>query len=175
LGHLDAYAAHRRYFARVKDAAPLNQLLYVDLKTFLPCLNLVTTDKTAMAANLEVRVPFLNQEMLELTARMPPELKLKGIKRKYILKRSCEKLLPRDVVWRKKAGFGAPIRSWLRGPLRPMVAELLSAETIKRRGLFRPEEVQRIIAVNLSGREDYNLQVFQLLNLELWMQTFIDR
>src|SRR6185369_2297522 len=94
---LDAYAAHRGYFAGVREAAPLNQLLYVDLKTFLPCLNLMTTDKTSMAANLEVRVPFLNLEMLELTARMPPELKLRGFKRKYILKKAAEKLLPRDV------------------------------------------------------------------------------
>lgn len=171
---LDAYSAHRRYFARVKNAAPLNQLLYVDLKTFLPCLNLMTTDKTSMAANLEVRVPFLNQEMLELTARMPTRLKLRGLKRKYILKRAAEKLLPREVVWRKKAGFGAPIRSWLRGPLQPMVNDLLSAETIKRRGLFRPEEVKRVIDANLSGREDYNLQVFQLLTLELWQRAFID-
>ena len=173
--NLDAYSAHRRYFSRVKNAAPLNQLLYVDLKTFLPCLNLMTTDKTSMAANLEVRVPFLNQEMLELTARMPTRLKLRGLKRKYILKRAAEKLLPREVVWRKKAGFGAPIRSWLRGPLRPMVDELLSEETVKRRGLFRPEEVKRVIEANLSGREDYNLQVFQLLTFELWQKAFIDR
>jgi asparagine synthase (glutamine-hydrolysing) len=171
---LDAYSAHRRYFARVKHAAPLNRLLYVDLKTFLPCLNLMTTDKTSMAANLEVRVPFLNQEMLELTARMPPDLKLRGLKRKYILKRAAEKLLPREVVWRKKAGFGAPIRSWLRGTLRPMVDDLLSAETVRRRGLFRPEEVRRVIEANLSGREDYNLQIFQLLTLELWQRAFID-
>jgi len=172
---MDAYSAHRRYFARAKEAAPLNQMLYVDLKTFLPCLNLMTTDKTSMAANLEVRVPFLNQEMMELAARMPPDLKLRGLKRKYILKRAMERLLPREIVWRKKAGFGAPIRSWLRGPLRPMVNDLLSAETIKRRGLFRPEEVRRVIDANLSGREDYNLQVFQLLNLELWQREFIDR
>jgi asparagine synthase (glutamine-hydrolysing) len=172
---LDAYSAHRRYFSRVQNAAPLNRLLYVDLKTFLPCLNLMTTDKTSMAANLEVRVPFLNQEMLELTARMPPNLKLRGLKRKYILKRAAEQLLPREVVWRQKAGFGAPIRSWLRGALRPMVEELLSAETLKRRGLFRPEEVRRVIEANLSGREDYNLQVFQLLTLELWQRAFIDR
>jgi len=172
---LDAYAAHRGYFGRVRDAAPLNQLLYVDLKTFLPCLNLMTTDKTSMAANLEVRVPFLNLEMLELAARMPPNLKLRGLKRKYILKRAAEQLLPREIVWRKKAGFGAPIRSWLRGPLRPMVDDLLSEETVKRRGLFRPEEVRRIIDANLSGREDFNLQVFQLLNLELWQREFIDR
>jgi asparagine synthase (glutamine-hydrolysing) len=171
---LDAYSRHRSYFAKAKNAAPLNQLLYVDMKTFLPCLNLMTTDKTSMAANLEVRVPFLNQEMLKLAARMPPELKLKGLKRKYILKKAAEKLLPHDVVWRKKAGFGAPIRSWLRGALQPMVNELLSGDTIRQRGLFRPDEVRRIIDANLSGREDYNLQVFQLLNLELWMREFID-
>ena len=172
---LDAYAAHRRYFARAQDAAPLNQLLYVDLKTFLPCLNLMTTDKTSMATNLEVRVPFLNQEILQLAARLPPELKLRGLKRKYILKKAAEKLLPREVVWRKKAGFGAPIRSWLRGALRPMIDDLLSDAVVRRRGLFRPEEVRRIIETNLSGREDYNLQVFLLLNLELWMREFIDR
>jgi asparagine synthase (glutamine-hydrolysing) len=171
---LDAYAEHRRYFARVHGAAPLNQLLYVDLKTFLPCLNLTTTDKTSMAANLEVRVPFLNHELVELAARMPPNLKLRGLKRKYILKRVAEAFLPKDVVWRKKAGFGAPIRSWLRGPLRPLVEDLLSVETVRRRGLFDPQEIRRIINANLSGREDYNLQVFQLLTLELWQRAFID-
>lgn len=172
---LDAYAAHRRYFARVREAAPLNRLLYVDLKTFLPCLNLMTTDKTSMAANLEVRVPFLNRQMIEFAARMPPELKLRGFKRKYILKRALEKLLPHDVVWRKKAGFGAPIRSWLRGPLHPLVADLLSDEVVRKRGLFRPEEVKRLIDLNLSGREDLSLQIFQLLNIELWQRQFIDQ
>jgi asparagine synthase (glutamine-hydrolysing) len=128
-----------------------------------------------MAANLEVRVPFLNRQMIELTARMPADLKLRGFKRKYILKRALEKVLPHDVVWRRKAGFGAPIRSWLRGALRPLVADLLSEETVRRRGLFRPEEVRRVIETNLSGREDLNLQVFQLLTLEIWQRQFMDR
>lgn len=172
---LDAYASHRAYFSRVKEAAPLNRLLYVDLKTFLPCLNLMTTDKTSMAANLEVRVPFLNRHMIEFAARMPPNLKIRGFKRKYILKKAMEKSLPHDVVWRKKAGFGAPIRSWLRGALRPMIDDLLSPQTVARRGLFRPDEVRKLIAANDSGREDYNLQVFQLLNLEIWQRQFIDR
>jgi len=171
----DAYQEHRRYFARRKEAAPLNRLLYVDLKTFLPCLNLNYTDKTSMAANLEVRVPFLNIEMLKLAARMPPDLKLRGLKRKYILKRSLERILPKDLVWRKKAGFGAPIRSWLRGALKPVTAELLSEDAVKRRGIFEPAEVKRIIEENLSGREDYNLQVFQLLILELWQREFMDQ
>lgn len=170
----DVYRYHRKYFDRVADADPINRLLYVDFKTFLPCLNLAYTDKTSMAANLEVRVPFLNVELVELAARMPVEMKLRGLKRKYILKRAAEKLLPHDAVWRKKAGFGAPIRAWLRGPLRPVVEEYLSESKIKSRGLFDPAEVRRIIDTNLSGREDLNLQVFQLLVLEIWMQTFLD-
>jgi asparagine synthase (glutamine-hydrolysing) len=170
----DAYAMHRSYFAETDGAAPLNRLLYVDLKTFLPCLNLMTTDKMSMAANLEVRVPFLNREMIEMAARMPPRLKLHGLKRKYILKRALEGVLPKDVIWRRKAGFGAPIRSWLRGPLRPLIADLLSEDVVKRRGLFRPKEVKRVLDANFSGREDYNLQVFQLLGLELWFRAFLD-
>ena len=170
----DAYSAHRSYFAKVRSVDALNQLLYVDLKTFLPCLNLSTTDRTSMAVNLEVRVPFLNREMIEMAARMPPKLKLRGLKRKYILKRALENVLPRDVVWRKKAGFGAPIRSWLRGPLQPLVNDLLSEETVRRRGLFTPKEVKRVVDNNASGREDNNLQVFQLLGLELWHRQFLD-
>ncbi|MCA1634814.1 MAG: asparagine synthase (glutamine-hydrolyzing) [Acidobacteria bacterium] len=171
---LDAYHHHRRYFARASRAAPLNRLLYVDMKTFLPCLNLAYTDLTSMAATLEVRVPFLNHELVELAARMPPGLKLRGLRRKYILKRAAEQLLPREVVWRKKAGFGAPIRAWLRGPLGPLVDDLLSENQVRRRGLFRPAEVRRIVEANLSGREDYNLQILQLLTLEMWHREFID-
>ena len=170
----DAYYLHRRYFERCRRAAPLNRLLYVDLKTFLPCLNLDYTDRTSMAATLEVRVPLLNHELVELAARMPPRLKLRGLRRKYILKRAAERLLPREVVWRKKAGFGAPIRAWLRGALRPLVDELLSEDVVKRRGLFRPEEVRRVVEANLSGREDFNLQVLQLLTLEMWHREFLD-
>ncbi|MCA1594024.1 MAG: hypothetical protein LC754_15500 [Acidobacteria bacterium] len=172
---MDAYQYHRRHFARCAGAAPLNRLLYLDLKTFLPCLNLAYTDKTSMAATLEVRVPLLNHELVELAARMPPRLKLRGLKRKYILKRAAEKLLPRDVVWRKKAGFSAPIRAWLRGPLRPLIDELLSEEMVSRRGLFRPAEVRRVVEANQRGREDYNQQVLQLLTLEMWHREFIDK
>ena len=171
----DAFEYHRKHFERCRDASPLNRLLYVDFKTFMPALNLDTTDRTSMAANLEVRAPFLNRDLVELSARIPAGLKLKGLKRKYVFKKAMESVLPRDLIWRRKAGFSAPIRSWLRGALRPMVEDLLSESTIKRRGLFAPAEVRRIIDANLSGREDLNLQVFQLLNLEIWMQQFLDK
>jgi asparagine synthase (glutamine-hydrolysing) len=171
----DAYEYHRKYFAYCRNASPLNRLLYVDFKTFMPALNLDTTDRTSMAANLEVRAPFLNRELVELSARIPASLKIKGFKRKYVFKKAMEGVLPKELIWRKKAGFSAPIRSWLRGVLRPMGDDLLSAETIKKRGLFDPAEVRRIIDANLSGKEDLNLQVFQLLNLEIWMQQFLDK
>ena len=170
----DAYKLHRQYFRKCKDNSPLNRLLYVDFKTFMPALNLDTTDKTSMAANLEVRVPFLNHELVSLTERIPANLKIKGIKRKYILKKAVENILPKEVIWRKKAGFSAPIRSWVRTSLKPMIEDLLSENNIKNRGLFDEKEVRKIIELNQTGKEDYNLQVFQLLTLELWFREFLD-
>ena len=171
---LDPYSYHRSLFAGTRDLSPLNRLLYVDFKTFLPALNLDTTDRTSMAANLEVRVPFLNLEMLNLSEELPVRMKLNGFRRKYVLKKAAEKLLPKEVVWRKKAGFSAPVRSWLRTGLRPAVDDLLSERTVEKRGLFSPEEVRRLVENNLSGREDHNLQVFQLLTLEIFMREFFD-
>lgn len=170
----DAYRYHKKYFENCRHASPLNRLLYVDFKTFMPALNLDTTDKTSMAANLEVRVPFLNHEIVSLSERIPAELKIKGLKRKYILKKAAESILPKEIIWRKKAGFGAPIRSWLRTSLKPMINDLLSESAVKRRALFDFREVQQIIELNDSGREDFNLQVFQLLNFEIWMREFFD-
>jgi len=121
-----------------------------------------------------VRVPFLNHELVSLSERIPAALKIKGLKRKYILKKAAESILPKEVIWRRKAGFGAPIRSWLRTSLKPMIDDLLSEETIKRRGLFDYAEVRQIVELNQSGKEDFNLQVFQLLNFEIWMREFLD-
>ena len=170
----DAYRHHRGYFAACENASPVNRMLYVDFKTFMPALNLDTTDRTSMAANLEVRVPYLNKELLDLAARIPSRLKIKGLRRKFILKKAVESILPREVIYRRKAGFSAPIRSWLRGALRPMVADLLSDETLKRRGLFDAEAVRGIISSYESGKEDLSLHIFQLLTLELWMREFLD-
>ena len=172
---LDAYRYHKAYFEKCARESPVNRLLYVDFKTFMPALNLDTTDRASMAANLEVRVPFLNKELVELSARIPASLKIKGLKRKYVLKKAVERLLPRDVIWRRKAGFGAPIRSWLRNELRPLVDDLLSEEKLRSRGYFEPKAVRMMIEANLSGKEDYNLQIFQLLTFEIWLQQFIDQ
>jgi asparagine synthase (glutamine-hydrolysing) len=170
----DAHQMHQKYFDKVADEDFINQMLYVDLKTFLPCLNLTYTDKTSMANSLEVRVPLLDHELVELAARIPARLKIKGLTRKYILKKAAESWLPRNIIYRKKAGFSAPLRAWLRRDLRGMVEDLLSETNINKRGYFDYPEVRRLIDDNLSGREDNSLKVFQLLMLELWHREFID-
>ena len=175
LGGYDPLAGHRELFDQAADVDELSRLLYLDSKTFLPCLNLAYTDKMAMAASVEVRVPLLDDELVALASRIPSNLKLNGLKRKYIFKKSQEAVLPHDIVWRKKAGFGAPIRSWLVKDLAPLVRDALSEGTLARRGIVDPATVARLTADNMSGRADNSLQIYALLTLELWMQTFLDR
>ncbi len=175
LGDYDPLARHRGYLDATAGLDELSRLLYLDHKTFLPCLNLTYTDKMSMAASVEVRVPLLDDELVALAARIPSSLKLHGTRRKYVFKKSQERVLPRDIVWRRKAGFGAPVRAWLSGDLAPMVADLLSEETVSRRGLVDPGAVRRLIDDNASGHADTSLQLYALLTLELWHQTFVDR
>jgi asparagine synthase (glutamine-hydrolysing) len=128
-----------------------------------------------MASSVEVRVPLLDNEILDLAARIPSRLKLNGWRRKYIFKRSQEGTLPRQVIWRPKAGFSAPVRSWLTGSLAPLVDELLSERALRGRGLFRPDAVTRLRREQDLGLADNALRIYALLSLELWFRTFADR
>jgi asparagine synthase (glutamine-hydrolysing) len=171
----DPIATRRAYLNQDVGGDELSRLLYLDAKTFLPCLNLTYTDKMGMAASVEVRVPLLDDELVGLAARIPSSLKLKGWRRKYIFKRSQEGTLPKDIVWRRKAGFGAPVRSWLVRDLAPMIQDLLSESTLRNRGLVEPGIVRRLREDNAAGRADNSLQIYALLSLELWCRTFLDR
>ena len=171
----DPLARHREYMAGDVGGDELSRLLYVDAKTYLPCLNLTYTDKLSMAASVEVRVPLLDDELVDVVRRIPSHLKIRGWRRKYVFKKSQEGRLPRDVIWRRKAGFGAPIRSWLRKDLKPLVDDLLSPAAIQRRGLLDPREVQRIVSQTESGAADFNMRIYAILALEIWQQTFLDR
>lgn len=171
---MDAYQQHRHYYNKVASQHWVNQMLYIDIKLFLPCLNLTYTDKTSMASSLEVRVPYLDHELVELTARIPATLKLRHWTRKYILKRALASVLPKRIIHRKKAGFSAPLRAWLRRDFGDMVEDLLSPTRLKQRGYFDPLEVRRVIDANNQGREDNSLKIFQLLTFELWYQQFIE-
>nr|MBA2504684.1 asparagine synthase (glutamine-hydrolyzing) [Thermoleophilaceae bacterium] len=170
----DSFACHRAHLDHVRGEHWLNRLLYLDMKTFLPCLNLAYTDKMSMAASAEVRVPLLDDQLVALGGRIPPELKLKRLTRKHILKRAMADVLPKEIVHRPKAGFGAPLRSWLVKDLAPMIDDLLSPEAVRSRGLLDPAEVARIIKANREGSEDNALRMWALMTLELWHHEFVD-
>ncbi len=166
---------HRGYMARDIGGDELSRLLYVDAKTFLPCLNLAYTDKLSMAASVEVRVPLLDDELVDLTRRIPSNLKLRRWQRKYIFKKSQEAQLPNDIIWRRKAGFGAPVRSWMQKDLKPLVDDVLSTGSLEARGLLNPQEVHRIVSETSCGAADFTMRIYALLTLELWARTFVDR
>jgi asparagine synthase (glutamine-hydrolysing) len=169
---------HLAAFDKIRHADFLNQMLYLDAKIFMPTLNLTYNDKMSMASSVEVRVPFLDRGLAEFVAwNVKPEWKLKGKWRpttKHIFREAMRSMLPDEVMRQPKAGFAAPVDYWLANDLRPMVDDLLSDSQVRRRRLFRPEVVRRYIEEHRRGAEDWSMQIWQLLTLEIWMQLFID-
>ena len=169
---------HLAGFDKVRHADFLNQMLYLDTKIFMTTLNLTYNDKMSMASSVEVRVPFLDREFAEFVAwNVRPGWKLKGKWRpvtKHIFRQAMRSMLPDEVIRQPKAGFAAPVDYWLAHDLRPMVDDLLSDSQVRRRGLFRPEVVRGYIDEHRRGTEDWSMQIWQLLTLEIWMQLFLD-
>ena len=178
LAGYDSNCRHLDNFNTVGHADFLNQMLYLDTKIFMTSLNLTYNDKMSMACSVEVRVPFLNRELAEFVAwNVPPQLKLKGRffpTTKHIFRKAMSGVLPEEVLRQPKAGFAAPTDYWLANDLLEMTDDLLSTDRIRKRGLFRPEKIQELISEHRSGRQDWSMQIWQFLTLELWMQNFID-
>jgi asparagine synthase (glutamine-hydrolysing) len=153
---------------------PLQRMLALEQRFFLADHNLIYTDKMSMAVGVEVRVPFLDNDLVRLANRLPADIKQRGAEGKWVLKRAMEPFLPREVIYRPKTGFGAPLRSWLRHELRELVDDLLSAETLLRRGLFDPKAVASLIADDRAGRVDAAYTILGLLCIEIWCRKFMD-
>ena len=174
----DPATQHWRCFEEAGRADFLNQMLYLDTKIFMVSLNLAYNDKMSMASSVEVRVPFLNRELAEFVAwNVPPGLKLHGFLRpttKYIFRRAMQDILPPEVLRQPKAGFAAPIDYWLANDLREMVDDLLSESQIRSRGLFQYGAVRQMVGEHRRGSEDWSMQIWQLLTLELWSRVFLD-
>lgn len=163
-----------RYLALADGADDLNQLIYLDIKTSLPDDLLLLTDKATMAASIECRAPFMDSELVELTSRVPSNLKIRGLSLKYLLKKVVEPWLPKTILQRKKRGFGAPVGSWLRKDLDFLVQETLAETQVRQRGLFDAEVVRNVIAAHRSERADFTDGLMALISLELWHRIFID-
>src|SRR5438094_547804 len=170
--HLDQPLA--QHLASTNATASVNRMLYVDTKLWLPDLLLARGDKMSMAVSLEARVPLLDHKLVEFAASLPQNLKLKGLVRKYLLKKVSQRWLPREIIHRKKQGFPMPSSLWLRNEARSFVRDLLSPSVLKRRGLFNPAFVESLIQQHENGFADHGSLLWGLMNVELWQRVFMD-
>ena len=152
---------------------PIERMLALEQRFFLADHNLMYTDKMSMAAGVEVRVPFLDLDLVDFAARIPAGMKQRGKEGKWILKKAMEPYLPLEVIYRQKSGFGAPLRRWMRFELRELLGDLLSVDSLKRRGLFDPIAVQRLIVANDLGKVDASYTLLSLLCIEIWCRAYL--
>jgi len=152
---------------------PFAQLQYYELNVRLPSFINHTLDRGSMARSVEARVPFLDHELVEFAARIPPSLKMKGLREKHILREAVADLLPREIADRKKRGLRAPTEAWLRGPLPEFAAELFSERSLRRKGYFDPAGVQELLKEHRSGRSDWTYDLLGVLALQLWDEIFV--
>ncbi|MBI4866798.1 MAG: asparagine synthase (glutamine-hydrolyzing) [Candidatus Wallbacteria bacterium] len=165
----------RKTLARIpRETNPLNQMLYLDTKHFLPDHNLNYTDKMSMASGVEVRVPLLDLDLVRFATRLPPGMKMKGLTGKHLLRESMRATLPNDVLTRPKSGFGAPLRKWILEDLTPKIEELLGKESISRRGWFDPAAVAALVDANRRQLVDASYPIFSLMCIETWARQFLD-
>jgi asparagine synthase (glutamine-hydrolysing) len=163
----------RRLFSAVKDESILNQMLYIDTKTWLPDDLLIKADKMTMANSLELRVPLLDHKLLEFAASLPPDFKLRGFTMKYIWKKALSKRVPDAILNRKKAGFPVPYESWLRNEFRDDIRGILTDSKTLQRGYFQKQGIEHLLDSNIEHGL-YAKELFSLVTLELWHRMFLD-
>jgi asparagine synthase (glutamine-hydrolysing) len=149
-------------------------MAYLELKLRLPELLLMRVDKMTMATSVEARVPFLDHHLVEYVMGLPVDLKIKGRSGKHILKRALEKVLPSDLLYRPKRGFGAPIREWFRGEPGKVLEGMIMNSSIRRRELFDYNSIARLIDEHRRGARDWSFHLWALLNVSLWYDRWIE-
>lgn len=165
----------QRYYDRFISADQLRRKLYTDLKSTLVSEMLTKVDRMTMASGLEARVPFLDHHLIEWAFQIPSIHKMRDREGKLLVKKAMERHLPRELLYRPKHGFNVPLTVWMRRELREFVQDGLSEDRLKRRGLFNPGVVAKLIQDHLDGRLNASNKIFLLLMLELWFERFIDR
>jgi asparagine synthase (glutamine-hydrolysing) len=139
---------------------------------YLPDDILVKVDRTSMAHSLEARVPLLDHKLVEFAATIPPELMLRGLRKKYLLKRAMAHRLPSQILNRKKGGFNVPVPAWLRGDLSDYVRDVLSEKRLREQGFFNPAYVQQMVRDHADLKADYSRNLWGLLIFALWHERF---
>ena len=164
---------YREHFRRSGSDDPLSRMLYADTRFYLPADMLTKVDRMSMANALEARSPFLDHELMELAARIPSAVKFRDRRKKYILKKALEPLLPRDILERRKAGFNVPVGAWLHGALGQRARAVLAPDRLSASGFFRPEAVRTLLDEHHERRVDHSFAIWGLLCFQLWYERFV--
>ncbi|HEV7682858.1 MAG TPA: asparagine synthase (glutamine-hydrolyzing) [Pyrinomonadaceae bacterium] len=171
--HLSSY--FHELSRNVKTNAPLDSLLYIDSKTYLPGDILTKVDRMSMAVSLEARVPLLDHKLIEFVTRIPASMKLAGVETKHLFKQAIGDLVPAEIVNRPKQGFGVPIQQWINLQLRERIRDTLNDPRTLERGYVTREYVGLLLDEHERGRRDHAMALWSLLMLELWHRQYVDR
>ncbi len=162
-------------YRKTIDLDPFSRILYIGMKTYLPDNVLARIDRASMANALEVRVPFLDHEFVNFATRLPSNLKLRGLQTKWLLKQSCQKLLPPSIIHRPKKGFGIPVAKWINAELKPLFTEVFAQDKIKAQGIFNPNCIQRLLQEHWSGAFDHRKKLWTLFMFQMWFSRYSSR
>jgi asparagine synthase (glutamine-hydrolysing) len=162
------------WFAAANGSGVLDAAMLTDQMTYLPNDLLVKVDIASMANSLEARSPLLDHNVIEFAASLPENLKMQRFETKSLLKKVAARLVPREVIYRRKMGFGVPIAKWFRGEMKDFVRDALLSPTALNRGIVKPEMIRKYVEEHISGSRDHAFQIWTILMLELWFQRFID-
>lgn len=173
-GYNGSHSYLNPYLTKLGISSIHDRVFYTDVKTYLPNNQLEYVDKTSMAHALEVRVPFCDHKLLEFAATIPYKMKIKGMNTKYLLKKAVSKVLPEDIINRKKVGFNAPVGIWFQGDLNNFVKEALSESNLKRTGYFNHKTVNAIVGEHNAKRKDYSLHIWALLVFQVWHDAYMN-
>ncbi|NJR78368.1 XrtA/PEP-CTERM system amidotransferase [Sphingomonas corticis] len=168
-GALQGHRAEDRYVAAMRDAPArdaLDRAQYADMAIWLPGDILTKTDRTSMAVSLEAREPLLDHRLVELAARLPSSMRLRGGEGKWLMKKAMQRYLPRDILYRPKMGFVTPVSAWFRGPLAEQATALARSRTLARTGWFDLERLGRLAEAHRAGREEHGRTLWQFVMLE---------
>jgi len=168
----DPYRTAMRYLKQPGADSLLDQLLAIDLKSYLHEL-LMKQDQMSMAASIESRVPFLDHKLSEFATRLPIDMKLRGTTTKYVLRKAMTGILPEQILTRKKMGFPVPVGDWLRGGFRSVVEDYVLSDRARARGLFNHEFVRALVSRHYAG-ENHTERIWMLINVEIWLRRFFD-
>lgn len=163
-----------KWFDHSNGSGILGTTLLTDQMTYLPNDLLVKVDIASMANSLEARSPFLDHKVIEFAAKLPANLHIKRFETKYLLKKVAARLVPQNVVYRRKMGFGVPVGNWFRGEMKDFLRDILLSEKSLKRGIAKREVIERYVNEHTNAQSDHAFQIWTLLMLELWFQRFID-